>query len=86
MSLTVPLRSDITSFVFLCVVGVDAVGGSTVTSVVPDEQRLYVDLMSWYESSVRPVVNASTVINVRFKLSLNQIVDLVNIIINTHVQ
>ena len=50
----------------------------SVTTPVPDEQRLYTDLMSYYESSVRPVLNASTIINVNFQLTLNQIVDLVS--------
>ena len=44
---------------------------------VPDEQRLYRDLMTSYESSVRPVLNASETLTVHFKLTLNQIVDLV---------
>ena len=52
-------------------------GATRLKAAVPDEQRLYEDLMANYESSVRPVINASTVINVRFKLTLNQIVDLV---------
>ena len=44
---------------------------------VPDEQRLYLDLMYDYESSVRPVMNASKIIEISLRLSLNQIVDLV---------
>ncbi|GAB1603731.1 neuronal acetylcholine receptor subunit alpha-10-like [Argonauta hians] len=43
---------------------------------IPDEQRLYRDLMTGYEKSVRPVINASTILLVRFGLRLNQIVDL----------
>ncbi|ELT91068.1 hypothetical protein CAPTEDRAFT_159244 [Capitella teleta] len=43
---------------------------------VPDEQRLYRDLMRSYESSVRPVINASHTLLVDFKLILNKIVDL----------
>ena len=44
--------------------------------IVPDEQRLYENLMTGYESSVRPVINASRTIVVSFKLTLNQIIDL----------
>ena len=46
---------------------------------VPDEQRLYTDLMELYEPAVRPVLNASKTVIVNFRLSLNQIVDLVRI-------
>ena len=45
---------------------------------VPDEQRLYEHLMVGYESSVRPVINASRTILVNFRLTLNQIIDLVS--------
>ncbi len=45
---------------------------------VPDEQRLYADLMEEYEAAVRPVLNASTTVRVNFRISLNQIVDLVS--------
>ncbi|KAI0227983.1 Neuronal acetylcholine receptor subunit alpha-10 [Lamellibrachia satsuma] len=43
---------------------------------IPDEQRLYRDLLANYESAVRPVHNASSVVNIGFRISLNQIVDL----------
>ncbi len=49
----------------------------TLVAEVPDEQRLYSDLMEQYEPAVRPVLNASSAIIVNFRLSLNQIVDLV---------
>lgn len=45
--------------------------------IVPDEQRLYERLMRTYEPSVRPVINASKTVTITFKLTLNQIVDLV---------
>ncbi|KAL5011028.1 hypothetical protein ScPMuIL_013333 [Solemya velum] len=44
--------------------------------LVPDEQRLYQELMIGYEKSVRPVINASNILIVNFGLRLNQIVDL----------
>lgn len=43
---------------------------------VPDEQRLFEDLMLGYENSVRPVIDANTVLKVTFSLKLNQIIDL----------
>jgi hypothetical protein len=46
---------------------------------VPDEQRLYENLLVDYEPSVRPVLNTSGTVYVNFKLTLNQIVDLVGI-------
>ena len=45
---------------------------------IPDEQKLYNDLMELYEPAVRPVLNANKTVIVNFQLSLNQIVDLVN--------
>ena len=44
---------------------------------VPDEQRLYRDLMAGYESSTRPVLNASQTVLIEFELTLQQITDLV---------
>ena len=44
---------------------------------IPDEQRLYEALLMHYERSVRPVENSTTVVDVRFHISLNQVVDLV---------
>ncbi|XP_078331494.1 neuronal acetylcholine receptor subunit alpha-10-like isoform X2 [Crassostrea virginica] len=43
---------------------------------VPDEQRLFEDLMRGYEKSVRPVMDANTILRVTFSLKLNQIIDL----------
>ncbi|XP_060078753.1 neuronal acetylcholine receptor subunit alpha-10-like [Ylistrum balloti] len=51
-------------------------GWCTTTPRIPDEQRLYQSLMVGYEKSVRPVINASTILMVKFGLRLNQIVDL----------
>lgn len=50
---------------------------------VPDEQRLFEDLMMGYEKSVRPVINANTILKVTFSLKLNQIIDLVSCISQT---
>ena len=46
--------------------------------MIPDEQRLYETLMDGYEKSVRPVINSSTVLMVKFGLHLNQIIGLVS--------
>ncbi|XP_046544567.1 neuronal acetylcholine receptor subunit alpha-10-like [Haliotis rubra] len=43
---------------------------------IPDEQLLYEDLMRNYQKSVRPVINASNTLIVKFALRLNQIVGL----------
>ncbi|XP_064644534.1 neuronal acetylcholine receptor subunit alpha-10-like isoform X2 [Lineus longissimus] len=48
----------------------------TTMGVVPDEQRLYHHLMAGYENSVRPVMNASKTVIIKFGLRLNQIIDL----------
>lgn len=50
---------------------------------VPDEQHLFEDLMMGYEKSVRPVINANTILKVTFSLKLNQIIDLVSCISQT---
>lgn len=50
---------------------------------VPDEQRLFENLMMGYEKSVRPVINANTILKVTFSLKLNQIIDLVSCISQT---
>ncbi|KAK3602471.1 hypothetical protein CHS0354_040537 [Potamilus streckersoni] len=54
----------------------DTESSSLLRARVPDEQRLYEELMNGYEKSVRPVHNATSVLLVRFGLRLNQIVDL----------
>lgn len=50
---------------------------SSKRSPPTDEQRLYRHLMRGYESSVRPVINSSNTVLISFRLTLNQIVDLV---------
>ena len=44
---------------------------------VPDEQALYDKLFRKYDSSVRPVFNATNNVEVKFELSLVQLVDMV---------
>ncbi|KAK6182810.1 hypothetical protein SNE40_010405 [Patella caerulea] len=43
---------------------------------IPDEQRVFEKIMTGYENSVRPVINSSHVLVVKFALRLNQIVGL----------
>jgi hypothetical protein len=44
----------------------------------PDAKRLYDDLLSNYNKLVRPVVNVSTALEVRIKLKLSQLIDVVS--------
>ena len=50
------------------------------TERIPDEQRLYEELFFDYEPSVRPLSVVAEKILVNFKLILNQIVDMVELI------
>ena len=45
---------------------------------LPDETRLYRKLMKGYESSTRPILNASETLMIDFELTLTQITDLVS--------
>jgi len=45
---------------------------------IPEEQRLFEQLLSDYEPAVRPVYNSSQTVVVSFRLSFYQIVDLVS--------
>jgi len=45
---------------------------------IPDEQRLYHNLLSRYARSNRPLQNLTNTVFVNFQLSLHQIVDLVS--------
>lgn len=56
--------------------GYDSVSFAEIGQV-PDEQRLYRDLMDGYEASIRPVLNSSQRVTVQFDLALKQIVGLV---------
>lgn len=44
----------------------------------PDEQRLLANLLHQYEPAARPVYNASSVVTVKFGLTLIQIFDMVS--------
>jgi len=43
----------------------------------PDAKRLYDELLSNYNKLVRPVANTSDVLNVRIRLKLSQLIDVV---------
>ena len=45
----------------------------------PDAKRLYDDLLSNYNKLVRPVVNVSDAVEVKLKLKLSQLIDVVSI-------
>ena len=63
----------------LTVLTVVVTDSSVGSERIPHEQRLYRDLLANYESAVRPVQNASSVVNIGFRITLNQIVDLVSL-------
>ena len=44
----------------------------------PDAKRLYDDLLSNYNKLVRPVVNVSDAVEVKLKLKLSQLIDVVS--------
>ncbi|KAI3389785.1 hypothetical protein SNEBB_001932 [Seison nebaliae] len=59
----------------------EAIGNSTefddlTNKTKTDEHRLYTNLIYYYDPSVRPVLNASTSISVKFNIRLSQIIDL----------
>ena len=43
----------------------------------PDAKRLFDDLLSSYNKLVRPVINVSDAVTVKFKLKLSQLIDVV---------
>ena len=45
----------------------------------PDAKRLYDDLLSNYNKLVRPVVNVSDAVEVKLKLKLSQLIDVVSV-------
>lgn len=45
----------------------------------PDAKRLYDDLMSSYNSLIRPVDNFSEVLTIKMSLKLSQLIDVVSI-------
>lgn len=51
-----------------------------LVSANPDAKRLYDDLMSSYNSLIRPVANNSDRLTVKMGLKLSQLIDVVSII------
>ncbi|CAL1548034.1 unnamed protein product [Lymnaea stagnalis] len=60
----------------LAVLGLTSVSRGSSPQPVPDEQRLYDQIMGSYLKTVRPVVNSSLPLQVMFSIRLNQIVNL----------
>ena len=44
----------------------------------PDAKRLFDDLLSSYNKLVRPVINVTDAVTVKFKLKLSQLIDVVS--------
>ena len=51
---------------------------SALTSANPDAKRLFDDLLSSYNKLVRPVMNVTDAVTVKFKLKLSQLIDVVS--------
>lgn len=49
------------------------------TEELPDEQRLMMSLLQFYDSASRPVYNASSVVTISFSFALIQICDMVSL-------
>ena len=50
-----------------------------LTSANPDAKRLFDDLLSSYNKLVRPVMNVTDAVTVKFKLKLSQLIDVVSV-------
>ena len=50
---------------------------SVLTQCNPDAKRLFDDLLSSYNKLVRPVINVTDAVTVKFKLKLSQLIDVV---------
>ena len=50
---------------------------SVETDGNPDAKRLFDDLLSSYNKLVRPVINVTDAVTVKFKLKLSQLIDVV---------
>ena len=48
-----------------------------LTQCNPDAKRLFDDLLSSYNKLVRPVINVTDAVTVKFKLKLSQLIDVV---------
>ena len=51
---------------------------SALTSANPDAKRLFDALLSPYNKLVRPVMNVTDAVTVKFKLKLSQLIDVVS--------
>ena len=51
---------------------------SVLTQCNPDAKRLFDDLLSSYNKLVRPVINVTDAVTVKFKLKLSQLIDVVS--------
>ena len=49
-----------------------------MTQCNPDAKRLFDDLLSSYNKLVRPVINVTDAVTVKFKLKLSQLIDVVS--------
>ena len=47
----------------------------------PDAKRLFDDLLSSYNKLVRPVINVTDAVTVKFKLKLSQLIDVVSTVL-----
>ena len=47
----------------------------------PDAKRLFDDLLSSYNKLVRPVMNVTDAVTVKFKLKLSQLIDVVSVLL-----
>ena len=52
---------------------------SVLTQCNPDAKRLFDDLLSSYNKLVRPVINVTDAVTVKFKLKLSQLIDVVRL-------
>ena len=50
----------------------------------PDAKRLFDDLLSSYNKLVRPVINVTDAVTVKFKLKLSQLIDVVSYSLYNH--
>ena len=44
----------------------------------PDAKRLFDDLLSGYNKLIRPVINVTDAVTIKFKLKLSQLIDVVS--------
>ena len=51
---------------------------AVLTNGNPDAKRLFDDLLSSYNKLVRPVINVTDAVTVKFKLKLSQLIDVVS--------